>query len=137
MKDNAMFRFLAAAAAIFSVPAVAQESMPSSESGMIVIYRGGSIIGAAGGCPVRHKGIEVVELGRGKFAEWSVPPGRYILTNNRSSIEVNVAPGETRYVRCQIKSGFMSGGAYLQIVDRENFDAAKPGLERKDIVAAK
>lgn len=128
-----MFRFFAAAAALFSAPAVAQEATPSSEPGMIVIYRGGSIIGAAGGCPVRHEGREIVELGRGKFAEWRVAPGRYILTNNRSGIEVNVAPGETRYVRCQIKSGFMSGGAHLQIVDRKNFEEAKDSLERKDV----
>lgn len=131
-----MFHIAAAAAALLTAPAGAQDAAQPVEPGKIVVYRGSTVIGAAGSCPVRHKGVEVMELGRGKFAEWEVAPGRYILTNKRSSIEVNVAPGETRYVRCQIKAGFIGGGgAHLQIVERESFEAVRGDLERKEIEA--
>jgi hypothetical protein len=86
------------------------------------MYRGSSIMGAGLACPIRFKGQEVVELARGKYAEWSVPAGRYILTNHTSSVEVAVDPGETRYVRCMIKTGMLTGRADLQIVDEESFN---------------
>jgi hypothetical protein len=69
------------------------------QTGKIVMYRGSSIMGMGIACPVRYKEQQLVELARGKFAEWVVPAGRYILTNHTSSVEVAVDPGETRYVR--------------------------------------
>lgn len=101
----------------------------------IVIYRPGAIMGAGIACPVRYKGREIVELGRGKYAEWPVPAGSYILGNKTASVEVNVNAGQTKYVRCQIKPGFMSGRADLQIVDRESFAEHQSEFERKEIVA--
>lgn len=135
MKGSLMIRSVAAAALLIAVPVSAQDAVPTEAEGKIVIYRGGSVWGAGVACPVRYEGKEVVELGRGKFAEWSVAPGRYILTNKTASVEVNVAAGETRYVRCQIKTGFMSGRADLQIVDRASFEDVQGDLERKDIAA--
>jgi hypothetical protein len=93
-------------------------------------------MGAGLACPIRYKGEEVVELARGKFAEWSVPPGRYVLTNHTSSVEVAVDPGETRYVRCMIKTGMLIGRADLQIVDEESFNEHSGEYERKQIEAA-
>lgn len=126
-----MKKLLIIAALLAGTPAMAQDAEPA-QLGKIVIYRGGGVIGAAVACPVRYQGREIVELGRGKFAEWDVAPGRYILTNKTASVEVHVDPGETRYVRCQIKAGFMSGRADLQIVDQESYDKAG-GLEQKEI----
>jgi hypothetical protein len=99
----------------------------------IVIYRPGSIVGAGVACPVRYKGVEIVELGRGKFAEWDVPAGSYILANKTASVEVNLTPGQTKYVRCQIKPGFMTGRADLQIVDQESYAENAAKFERKEI----
>lgn len=101
--------------------------------GTIILYRPGSVMGAALGCPIRYKGKEIVELGRNKAATWSVTPGRYILTNKTASVEVTVAPGETRYVRCQIKTGFMTGRADLQIVDETDYAAHAASYEQKPI----
>lgn len=115
-----------------SVTAIAAEGSPA-DGGKIVIYRDRTVMGAAVGCPVRYRQRELVELGRGKFAEWDVAPGRYILTNKTASIEVTVAPGETRYVRCQVKAGFLSGRADLQIVDAETFEPVRADFERKPI----
>jgi len=120
-------------AALLAQPAPAASALPAPAGpSRILFYRPGSIMGAAVACPIRYKGRELVELGRGKYAEWDVPPGRYILTNHTASAEVSVAPGETRYVRCQIKSGFASGRADLQIVDEESYREQK-GLGRKPV----
>lgn len=122
---------IALAALTLAVPTVAEEA--PAEGGTIVIYRSGSVMGMAVACPVRYKGQELVELGRGKYAEWHVPPGRYILNNKTSSVEVTVDPGETRYVRCILKSGFMTARADLQIVDRESFAEHAAEYEKKEI----
>lgn len=119
---------------LLAVPAHAQDvSASNPQSGKIVMYRGSSIMGAAVACPIRYKGQEVVELGRGKYAEWSVPPGRYILTNHTSSVEVAVDPGETRYVRCTMKTGMLTARADLQIVDEESFNEHRNEFQRKPV----
>jgi hypothetical protein len=108
---------------------------PVPASGAIVMYRGSGVMGAALACPIRYKGREIVELGRGKYAQWAVPAGRYILVNGTASVEVSVMPGETRYVRCQIKTGFLTGRADLQIVDEESFNAHRADYERKEVTS--
>lgn len=113
---------------------VAEAPTPPPEKGKIVLYRQGSIMGAALACPIRWKGYELVELGRSKYAEWVVPAGSYILTNKTASVEVNVMPGQTKYVRCQIKTGFLTGRADLQIVDKENFVEHAAEFEQKAII---
>jgi hypothetical protein len=119
----------------FSSAAIAQTEAPAPPvGGKIVMYRPSAIVGMGIACPIRYKGVELVELGRGKYAEWDVPAGSYILTNKTASVEVNVAAGQTRYVRCQIKPGFMSGRADLQIIDRESFAEHEADFERKEIV---
>lgn len=112
-------------------PAAAVAAQP----GKIVLYRPSALMGYAVGCPIRYKGQEIVELGRGKFAEWSIPAGSYILTNKTGSVQVVVAPGETQYIRCTIKPGFMTGRADLQIVDRETFAEHQADYAKKDVIA--
>lgn len=79
-------------------------------------------MGAAVGCPVRHEGSQIVDLSPGKFIEWKVPPGRYVLLNKTASIEVTVETGKTSYVRCVIKTGFLTGRSDLQLADRASFE---------------
>lgn len=98
--------------------------------GKIVIYRRSSLAGLANACPVRYKGKEITELARGRYFEWSVQPGRYILENKTSSVEVSVDPGETRYVRCQMKTGVMTYRADLQIVDGTEFEQVAGDFKR-------
>lgn len=114
-----------------SPPAEAAPAAPAA-TGTIIIYRPGTIMGMGIACPVRYKGQEVIELGRGKYTEWVVPAGAYVLGNKSSSVEVRVAAGGTSYVRCQIKPGFMSGRADLQIVDESDFGGKKAEFEKKE-----
>jgi hypothetical protein len=51
-----------------------------------------------------------------------VKPGRYVLLNKTASVEVTVEEGKTSYVRCVIKSGFMTGRSDLQLSDRATFE---------------
>ena len=114
---------------------IASTQTLQSNAGSIIMYRGSGVMGAALACPIRYKGREIVELGRGKFAQWAVPAGRYILVNGTASVEVSVMPGETRYVRCQIKTGFLTGRADLQIVDEESFNAHRADYEKKEVTS--
>jgi hypothetical protein len=116
------------------IPMAAAQNTP--QRGKIIMYRGSSIVGSALACPIRYKGQEIVELARGKFAEWSVPAGRYILTNHTSSVEVSVDPGESRYVRCMIKMGMLVGRADLQIVDEESFNEHRNEYSQKQTILA-
>jgi hypothetical protein len=103
-------------------PAAQASEAPADAQGKIVMYRPSSIMGMGIACPIRYEGKELVELGRGKYAEWPVSAGHYVLTNKTSSVEVSVNAGETRYVRCIIKPGFMTGRADLQIADEASFN---------------
>lgn len=131
-----MRKLLFLAAALTAAPVIAQdgpaiEPVVTAKPGAIVMYRSSSIMGAGIACPIRYKGAEVTELGRGKFTRWEVPAGRYILTNKTASVEISVEPGETRYVRCQIKAGFLTGRADLQVVDQESFTENQADYEEK------
>ena len=119
------------APAATSAPAASDATVESQ--GKIVMYRPSSIMGMGIACPIRYEGKEIVELARGKFAEWPVGPGHYVLTNKTSSVEVSVNPGETRYVRCIIKPGFMTGRADLQIADEASFNEHSKDFEKKPI----
>ncbi len=75
---------VAFAAALLSTPSLAQDATapaaavattPASNSGKVVMFRPATVLGAAVACPIRFNGREVVELARGKFAEWAVPAG--------------------------------------------------------------
>jgi uncharacterized protein DUF2846 len=114
-------------------PTATPDATNASQAGKIIMYRGSSIVGSALACPIRYKGREIVELARGKYADWSVLPGRYILTNHTSSVEVAVDPGETRYVRCMIKMGMLVGRADLQIADEESFNEHRNQYEQKPV----
>lgn len=118
-------------------PVFAQDSAASpaaaaadaEKTGTIIIYRRGTVVGLANACPVRVKGQQIVELGRNKAFVWQVKPGRYILENKTSSVEVSVDPGETRYVRCAMKMGVLTYRADLQIVDGTEYDELKGEFE--------
>lgn len=124
--------------AVGASPAVAQiDATPSNSSpmGKIIVYRQGAMMGMGLGCPIRYRGKEIVELGRNKFAEWPVPAGNYVLTNKTSSVDINVNPGQIKYVRCVIKTGMLTGRADLQIVDAETFSQHSADYERKEVAA--
>ncbi|OYZ07834.1 MAG: hypothetical protein B7Y36_18770 [Novosphingobium sp. 28-62-57] len=126
---------------VASAPATAVEAPTAPEEtaattpearGKIVLYRQGAMMGLALGCPIRYKERELVELGRNKYAELEVKPGKYVLTNKTISVQVDVDAGETQYVRCTIKMGMLTGRADLQYADKESFDKQAHEFEKKE-----
>lgn len=95
------------------------------------MYRGSTLVGAAVACPIRFQDHEVVELGRGKFAQVDVAPGDYILADKISSVTLQVKAGETNYVRCVIKMGIMAGRSILEPVDQAAFESKRADLAEK------
>lgn len=134
-----MMRFsIIAAVALLATNATAQDVAPvfadvadAPATGKIVLYRQGAMMGFGLGCPIRFKEREVVELGRNKYAELDVKPGKYILTNKTSSVMIDVDAGETAYVRCTIKTGMLTGRADLQYADKESFEKQFHEFEKK------
>ena len=119
------FAIAAATSLLLAFP-VHGENVP--EVGRIVFFRGPSVFGAVLGCPIRYHGDLVVDLSRGHFAEWVVPAGEYVLTNGTSGVTVNVVDGSTHYVRCMIKTGFLTGRSDLLPSDKEQFEGMRASM---------
>jgi len=113
--------------------ALAAQAPATPATAKIVLYRNSTVIGAAIACPIRYQGREVVELARGRFAEWHVAPGRYTLGNKSKTVDVTVGPGETQYVRCTIKAGFLAGGSNLKVVDQQTFAEHQADYKQKEV----
>ena len=104
-----------------------------NKSSKIIFYRTGTLLGAAISCPIRYRGMQLVELGRSRSAVFAVNPGNYIFSNDTSGIEVRVADGETAYIRCIINSGAFVGQSSLIQVSAEEFGRKSSGLKPKDV----
>lgn len=124
-----MMKAIVLAALCAALPATT--AVPA-QKGSIVFFRSATLAGAGLACPIRYKGVEIIELGRGKYAQVDVKPGRYIFANRSSGVEVSVDPGETRYVRCRQNN--MS--AEIQLVDEETYQRYAKDLEPKDMPIA-
>lgn len=113
----------------------AQSLASNSDTGKIILFRGGTLYAAAAACPIHYNGQEIVELGRNKYAEWSVTPGNYIIYNKFNNLTVSVSAGETKYIRCHIKSTAFSNKSQFRVVSQAVFDARSDELEPKKILA--
>ncbi|MES2904632.1 MAG: DUF2846 domain-containing protein [Pseudomonadota bacterium] len=100
----------------------------------IVFFRPKSLMGAALACPVRLKGRQIVDLGRGTFARVTARPGRYSFASKNPLPPIDAKPGGTYYVRCSIKLGIVGGRASLQASDRAVFD--RVGAEEREAEVA-
>lgn len=97
------------------------------------MFRPSAITGAGFACPIRFRGHELVELGRGKWAEWPVKPGRYLLANKDHSVEINVASGETRYVKCSMQLKTWTFSAHLELTDEYHWKERSSEYTKKPI----
>lgn len=90
---------------------------PPPGKGQVVFYRTGGISGAALGCAVFDVGKEdkLSSLGAGKYFVLASDPGPRSFTvkslETKDALTLEIEEGETQFVRCKIKTGFMSGRA--------------------------
>lgn len=101
---------------------------PAEGMGQIVFYRTGGLSGAALGCAVFDIGSEdkLSSLGAGRYFVLSAEPGERTFKVNslesKDELTLEVEEGETQYVRCKIKAGFMSGRANIAPSSEREFN---------------
>jgi hypothetical protein len=109
----------AAPAAMAEEKAEAALKIPSPPpgKGQVVFYRTGGLSGAALGCAVFDVGAQdkLSSLGAGKYFILVSDPGPRSFTvkslETKDALTLEIEEGETQFVRCKIKTGFMSGRA--------------------------
>lgn len=102
---------LAQAEGEFSIPT------PPEGKGQVIFFRTGGLSGAALGCAVFDSGAtdKLSSLGAGRYFVLVSEPGPRSFTvkslETKDALTLEIEPDETQFVRCKIKSGFMSGRA--------------------------
>ena len=90
---------------------------PPAGKGQVIFYRTGGLSGAALGCAVFDVGAadKLSSLGAGRYFVLVSEPGPRSFTvkslETKDALTLEIEPDETQFVRCKIKSGFMSGRA--------------------------
>lgn len=90
---------------------------PPEGKGQVIFYRTGGLSGAALGCAVFDSGVadKLSSLGAGRYFVLVSEPGPRSFTvkslETKDALTLEIEPDETQFVRCKIKSGFMSGRA--------------------------
>lgn len=129
---------------------------PPEGKGQIVFYRS-SAMGFAVGCTVNQGGkddkVKITSIGSGKYVIVTADPGKqdyWTKSEAKDAITLLIEEGETQYVECRIKMGFMVGrpdlspsspeefvekGSKLKLVDDD--DMGEGALRSTDIEALK
>lgn len=126
-----------------SAPAFAKEKAPKAivavasppaGQGQVVFFRPGSMMGMALGCHVREDGRLVGNLANGKYYVQSFAPGKHVFTASSEAtdtLNLEVEPGETYYVRCGIGMGVVAGRPNIAPVEKAVFDEKSAKLKLK------
>ena len=105
------------------------QKVTEQPTSQIIFYRSGTIIGAALGCSVKENGDQLAQLGAGRYQALEFKPGRHTFVNRSGGLDVDLKPGERRYVACKIKAGFFSGTPSLSVSDEATFLKKLPSLK--------
>jgi hypothetical protein len=104
---------------------------PVAGKGQVVFYRPGSMMGMALGCTVHEGAAQIARLGSGKYWVSAVEPGKHTYNTEgeaKDVLNLEVEPGETYFVKCNIGMGMMSGRANLSPASTEDFAKKSKGL---------
>lgn len=121
---------MAAATALTAAPAVAADKAPAvipapaAGMGQVVVFRPGKFVGSAIRCTVREDGKMVGRAGNGKYFVLPATPGAHRYTTKTEAtdtINVEVEPDETTYLKCSIGMGVMAGRPNLSPATAEDF----------------
>lgn len=122
---------VAAPAALAQEKAEGEVTIPTPPpgKGQVLFYRTGGLSGAALGCAVFDVGAEdkLSSLGSGKYFVLVSDPGPRSFTvkslETKDALTLEIEEGETQFVRCKIKTGFMSGRADIAPSTESEFRA--------------
>jgi hypothetical protein len=97
---------------------------PAPGMGQVVFFRPGKFVGSAIRCTVREDGKMVGRAGNGKYFVLPATPGPHRFTTKTEAtdtLNVEVEPDETTYVKCAIGMGVMAGRPNLSPATAEDF----------------
>ncbi|HMI40127.1 MAG TPA: DUF2846 domain-containing protein [Sphingomicrobium sp.] len=135
---------LAAATALTAVPAIAGDtakvpvtiSAPAAGQGQVVFFRPGKFVGSAIRCTVREDGKMLGRAGNGHYFVVSAAPGAHRYTTKTEAtdtLNVEVEPDETTYVKCSIGMGVMAGRPNLSPATPEDFGQVAHKIKPTDM----
>ncbi len=108
---------------------------PPAGQGQVIFWRPGTMVGAAMGCGVNMGTDRISALGAGNYFVVNLAPGTYEFnarSEARDALTLEVEDGETYYVRCTIRMGFMVGRPNLAPSDAAAFNEKRGDLEYVD-----
>ena len=97
---------------------------PPAGMGQVVFFRPGKFVGSAIRCTVREDGKMVGRAGNGKYFVLPATPGPHRFTTKTEAtdtLNVEVEPDETTYVKCSIGMGVMAGRPNLSPATADDF----------------
>lgn len=107
---------------------------PPEGQGQIVFFRTGGQ-GFAMGCSVNENSEKISSLGAGRYFMMVAAPGPHSFSAKSEAtdtLNLEVEPDETQYVRCKIKMGFMAGRPDLAPSSKAEFDELSHKLKMVD-----
>jgi len=98
---------------------------PPPGKSQVVFFRTGAYAGAAVWYNVRENGVVLGKLGNQAWFPVTLDPGVHTFTaatENRTSLRLELEPGETQYVRGTVQMGFLMGEPKLAPGDKAMFE---------------
>ena len=135
---------MATLAAAISMPAVAADKeapaalaipAPVPGQGQVVFFRPSAFVGSAIRCTVREDGKMIGRAGNGRYFVIAAAPGKHSFTTKTEAtdtLNVEVEPDETTYVKCKIGMGVWAGRPNLSPGSAEEFAASSNKLKLAD-----
>ena len=134
------FAAVATAIALAGAPAVAKEekataaiALPTPKPGMgqVVLFRPGGM-GSAIKCTVRENGKMIGRVSGNRYYVIDAPAGTHTYTTKTEAtdtVNVQVEPDETTYVKCKISMGIMVGRPNLSPSNEEEWAKSAPKMK--------
>lgn len=116
-------------------PVPATLPTPPAGQGQVIFWRPGTMVGGAMGCGVNMGTERISALGAGKYFILNLAPGTHEFnarSEARDVLTLEVEPGETYFVRCTIRMGFMVGRPNLSPSTLAEFNEKRDDLEYVD-----
>jgi hypothetical protein len=131
------------AAVTAAVPAAAAKeekvpvtvAAPPAGQGQVVFFRPGAFVGSAIRCTVREDGKMIGRAGNGRYFIVPAAPGKHSFTTKTEAtdtLNVEVEPDETTYVKCKIGMGVVAGRPNLSPATSEEFTQVSAKLKPQD-----
>ena len=134
------FAAVATAIALAGAPAVAKEekataaiALPTPKPGMgqVVLFRPGGM-GSAIKCTVRENGKMIGRVSGNRYYVIDAPAGTHTYTTKTEAtdtVNVQVEPDETTFVKCKISMGIMVGRPNLSPSNEEEWAKSAPKMK--------